>query len=76
VIDLIGCSLNAPSPIRLTHSVAVSDGTKREEGTVMRTPPNFKSDAVAVADPRQTQRLTPATTKEASDILTNCRNWF
>jgi hypothetical protein len=46
-----------------------------EEGTLVR-PPNSKSDLVAVADPRETQNRTPATTKETSDILTNCRSRF
>jgi hypothetical protein len=38
--------------------------------------PNFssKTDPVAVADPPEKRNLTPATTKEVSDILTNCRN--
>jgi hypothetical protein len=61
----------------VTHSAAVGEGKKIDEGTVMPLlESNSKSDPVAVADPRETQSLTPATTKEASDILINCRNEF
>jgi hypothetical protein len=39
-------------------------------------PPELKSkyDAAAVADPRETRSVTPATTKDTSDILINSRN--
>jgi hypothetical protein len=58
-------------------SAATGEGKKTDEGTVMPRPePNSKSDPVAVADPPETETLTLATTKEASDILTNCRNGF
>jgi hypothetical protein len=49
-------------------SAAAGEGQKTDEGTMMPPPePNSKSDPVAVTDPRETQSLTPATTKEASD---------
>jgi hypothetical protein len=58
-------------------SAAAGEGKKIDEGTRMPPPePNSNSDAVAVADPRETQSLTLATTKEASDILIKYRNWF
>jgi hypothetical protein len=37
---------------------------------------NSKSDSVAIDDPCKARNLTPATTKEAPDILTNGRNCF
>jgi hypothetical protein len=48
-----------------------------EEGIMLpRIEHNFssKTDPVAFADPPETRNVTPATTKEVSDILTNCRN--
>jgi hypothetical protein len=61
----------------VTLSAATREGKKTDEGTMMSPPePNSQSDAVAIADPLETRSLTPATTKEASDILTNCRNLF
>jgi hypothetical protein len=59
------------------NSVATGEGKKTDEGTMMPPPePNSKSGPVAVVDPRETQILTLATTKELFDILTNCRNEF
>jgi hypothetical protein len=58
----------------VTHSATAGEGKKTDEGTMIPPPePNFISDPVAVADPREAQSLTPATIKKASDILTNCR---
>jgi hypothetical protein len=58
-------------------STAAGEGKKTDEGTMMPPPePNSKYDPVAATDPRETQSLTPATTKDAFDILINCRNWF
>jgi hypothetical protein len=59
----------------VTASVAANHGKNIDEGTT--TPVSIsKSDRVAVADPREAQTLRPATTKEASDILIDCRNQF
>jgi hypothetical protein len=53
------------------------EGKKIEEEMTMLPPEiNSKSDPVAIVDPLEMQSLTPATTKEASDILINCRNGF
>jgi hypothetical protein len=59
----------------VTASVPASQGEKTDEGTMMlkSTP---ESNPVAVAELPETQTLTPATTKEATDILINCRNRF
>jgi hypothetical protein len=58
-------------------SAAAGEGKKTEEGTMMPPPePNSKSDTVAVTNSRETQSLTPATTKAASVILTNRRDSF
>jgi hypothetical protein len=59
----------------MTLSVADSDGTKTEEGTMMSHLEGSANPA-AVADPCETRNSTPATTKEGSDILINCRNCF
>jgi hypothetical protein len=61
----------------VTLPTAAREAKKKDEGTRMPQPElNSKSDPVAVADPRETQSLTPATTNTSSDILINCRNWF
>jgi hypothetical protein len=60
----------------VTPSAAAGEGKKTDEGTMIPLPePNSKSDPVAVADPPEMRNQTPATTKEAFDILTNSRNW-
>jgi hypothetical protein len=59
----------------VTPTAAVGEGKKIDEGTMI-PPSNPKSDPVAVADPRETRSLTPATTKETADILTNRRNFL
>jgi hypothetical protein len=49
------------------YSPAVGAGKKIDEVTMKWTAePNSKSDPVAVADPRETQSLMPATTSEES----------
>jgi hypothetical protein len=59
----------------VTLSATVGEGKKIDDGTMMPTPePDSNSNPVAVADPRETQSLTPATTNEASDIMTNGRD--
>jgi hypothetical protein len=59
----------------VTPSAVAGEGKKIDEGAMMPLlESNSKSDHVAVADPRETQNLTPATTKEACDSLINCRN--
>jgi hypothetical protein len=59
----------------VTPSAAAGEGKKTDEGAMMPLlESNSKSDPVTVADPRETQSLTPATTNEVSDILINCRN--
>jgi hypothetical protein len=58
-------------------SAAAGEGKKIDEGVM--TPlleSNSKSNPVAVADPRETQSLTPATTTEAFGIMKKCRNEF
>jgi hypothetical protein len=48
----------------VTHSATAGEGKKIGEGTMIPPPePNFISDPVAVADPREAQSLTPVTTK-------------
>jgi hypothetical protein len=71
-MDMIRVLLNAREPIWVTYSVAASEGKKTEEGMTMSTP-EPASNSVAVADPTETQNLTPAAMEEASDIVTNCR---
>jgi hypothetical protein len=74
-IDMICFLRNARGSIRLTPSAAAGEGKKTHDGTMMTPPePKPKSDLVAVTDPGETERVTPATTKEVSDILINCRN--
>jgi hypothetical protein len=76
-IDVIWFLRNARKSIRLTPRAAAGERRKIDEGA-MRSPaePNSKSDLPAVTDPRETQSLTPATTKDASNILIHCRNRF
>jgi hypothetical protein len=64
---MIGLFSNARPPSRVTASVPASQGKKTDEGTTMlkSTP---ESNPVAVAELPETQTLTSATTKEASDI--------
>jgi hypothetical protein len=59
----------------VTHSAAAGEGKKIDDGT-MKPPLNSKSDPVTVADPREPQSLTPAATKETSDIQINSGNSF
>jgi hypothetical protein len=54
----------------VTRRVADSEGKKADEGTMMLRPAPQSNPATA-AEPLQTRTLTPATTKEASDILMN-----
>jgi hypothetical protein len=61
---------NAEPPIRVTSSVTARQGKKTAEGTIM-LPSAHESNLAAVAESPQTQILTPATTKEASDVLIN-----
>jgi hypothetical protein len=79
VIDVICRGPNSKWPIWVTSSVAIREGKKTEEGTMM-SPSEHESESesnlTVIIDPPETQSLTPATTKEASDILINCRNWF
>jgi hypothetical protein len=75
VIDLIGAFPNAELPIRVTDSVLASEGKKTDEGTMMFSS-QHKSNPATVAESPETRTLTPATTKEASDILINCRKKF
>jgi hypothetical protein len=46
----------------MTSSVAVSEGKKAEEGTMV-SPPEPEFNLVAVTDPPEAQTPTPATTK-------------
>jgi hypothetical protein len=71
---VIAAPKNARESICVTFSVAASDGKKNEQGTMMLLP-KHDSNPVAVADPPETQILTPtpATTEEAPLILTNCK---
>jgi hypothetical protein len=72
VIDVIRMFANPRGPIWMTSSVAASEGKKTEEGMTMSTP-EPPSNWVALADPPEGQNLTPATTKEAAAIVTNCK---
>jgi hypothetical protein len=56
----------------VTASVLASKGKKTDEGTMM-LPSEPKSNPATVAESPETQTLTPATTKEASDILINSK---
>jgi hypothetical protein len=61
----------------VTHSAAIGEGKKTDEGTVIGPPEHeSESEPVAVADPHETRNPTPAATKEASHILTNCGGEF
>jgi hypothetical protein len=71
---LIAAPRNARGPIWVTSSVAASEGKKTEEGTIISTnEPKSLSNSVAIVNPPDAQILTPPTTEEASDILTNCK---
>jgi hypothetical protein len=61
--------------IWLTRTVVVSEGLKAENGTIMLAL-ECRTKLVTVADPREIQSLTPATTKEASDVLINWMNCY
>jgi hypothetical protein len=69
---MINTLSNAQLPIRVTDSVSASEGKKTVEGTMM-LPSEPKSNPAAVTESPETQTLTPATTKEASDILIHCK---
>jgi hypothetical protein len=72
VTNVIRVSANAQRTIWVMLSVALSEGKKIEEG--MTTPtPEPPNNSVAVAHPPEAQTQTPATTEEASDIVTNCK---
>jgi hypothetical protein len=61
----------------VTHSATAGERKKLDEGTMMAPLELiYESDPMAVADPRETQSLMPATTKDASDIQMNRRNRF
>jgi hypothetical protein len=61
----------------VTHSAAVGEGKKIDEGTMIPLSEHeSESDPVAVPDPRETRNPTPVATKDASDILINCRKLF
>jgi hypothetical protein len=75
VTDVIRMFANAPPPSWVTHSVADSEGKRRDEGTMIQ-PPEPKPNRVIVADPPEAQTSTPATTKLASDILVNWKISF
>jgi hypothetical protein len=72
VIDMIGSVSNAQTLIRVTLSFAVRDGKKTDAGTMMLWS-ELESNQATVAESPETQTLMPATTKEASDILMNCK---
>jgi hypothetical protein len=55
--------------------VAARKGKKTEEGTMM-WPLRAESSPMAIADSPEAQTLTPATTKEGSDIVRNCKPLF
>jgi hypothetical protein len=56
----------------VTHHVVVSEGKRTDEGTMM-WPRESGRDLKTVADPFDAQTSTSATTKEASDIVTNSK---
>jgi hypothetical protein len=72
---MIDAFSNTRPPSRVTASVTASEGKKTDEGTMM-LPSTAEYNPATVAESPETQTLTPATTKEASDILINCRNRF
>jgi hypothetical protein len=54
-------------------SVAAREGKKKQEGKVVYvSPPETKRNQVTPAGPPETETLTPATTKQALDILIKC----
>jgi hypothetical protein len=59
----------------VTPNVAASEGKKTDEGTIMR-PPERKPNPMTVADPLGARTWTPATTKQASDIVTTAKSGF
>jgi hypothetical protein len=70
VTDAIHLFANPPPLIRVTASAAASEGKKTDEGTVMCFPsPNPIWWQLLT-------RSTAATTKQASDTVTNCRILF
>jgi hypothetical protein len=75
VTDLIHVFANAQWPSWVTPNVAASRGKRTTEGRMMWRP-ELKPNPMAVADPPEAQTSTPATTKRASDILTNCAILF
>jgi hypothetical protein len=75
VIDLIGRVLDSQGSIRVTASVPASQGKKTDEGTMM-LPSTPESNPAAVPESPETQIPTPATTKDASDILINWKIEF
>jgi hypothetical protein len=75
VFDQISAFPNAERPIRVTSSVPARQGKKTDEGTMMLSSAH-ESNPSAVVEPPQMQILMPATTKEASDILINCKTEF
>jgi hypothetical protein len=60
---------------RVTTAVAANQGKKTDEGAMM-WPSELKPNLTAVADRPGAQTSTPATAKEAPDILTNCKILF
>jgi hypothetical protein len=65
----------SPPPQTTTTTGFASEGKKTDKRTMMRRL-EPKNNQMAVADLPEAQTSTPATAQEASDILTNCRNWF
>jgi hypothetical protein len=59
----------------VTPSTSASEGKETEEGTMMALP-NSRLDLVSVADPHEMQNPMPATTKEASEILSTAETSF
>jgi hypothetical protein len=56
----------------VTDRVPASEGKKTGDGMMM-WPSARQSNPVAVAESPETLTLTPATTREAPDILINCK---
>jgi hypothetical protein len=75
VTDVIRVFSAACWPSWVMLSVMVSDGKKTKEGTML-WPPEPKPNWVTVADPPEVQTPTPATTKQAFDILAHCKYRF
>jgi hypothetical protein len=63
--------------IRVTSSVAAGQGKKRDVVTMLLPPERVFNPSAAAESPK-TRTSTPATTKEASDILIKCngKTWF